>query len=507
MEPPLGPVASISESDLVTTTDPSVDIDKSDEPTVSVPLATHNNKETQEPTQAPNIGTDTSAEIKKKMSLVDRSYSFYQEIYENKQTQRIFLLSSIALGLFDIFTDWSVVRAFYITEKYEWSVTLTVFLLFHNIVSLLYHITEHNEDKEREKADRLTALKENYRQKSVSNEDSPSHVQAIQVDNKNNSESPKDLKRRSKKFESGDWSKIVSEIEYDESNTAKWWQYPFFMIGLGAYAASYQCLSQGKQNQVYMENRYFEVLLESMPLGLVTIFAQLSLKDYNWIVLFSIITSAISVGWGTAVYFSRSHSCGNPVEFRPIMTSGYLWILLGLTTTLDYILRMYCPLLFIDAISKWNGVNGTEVWIICSVFGAFLVFVEWIWIYFIWRDRALSMFFGWLAIFSNSIAYFAAVGTRFEYYGALWGETVFRNIVNLICVIFAVVLNDQTTGYEGGNALKESELKWYVGTLSVLFVLSNVAFVILVRDTKWELNEMKLKKSNSTFGRRALSAD
>jgi len=312
-------------------------------------------------------------------------------------------------------------------------------------------------------------------------------------------------KRPSKKFESGDWSKIVAEMEYDDSNTAKCWQYPFFMIGLGAYAASYQCLSQGKQNQVYMENRYFEILLESMPLGLVTIFAQLRLKDYSWIVLFSIVTSSISVGYGTAVYFSRSHGCGNPVEFRPIMTSSYLWILLGIVTMLDYILRMYCPLLLIDAISKWDHIGSGEQIALEASFAGLLIFAEWIWVYFIWKNRNLSIGFGWLALFSNSMPYFAAVITRFEHHGALWGETIFRNVINVLCVIGAVVLNPYTSFERNGvlgNALNDEELKTYVSILSALFVVSNIAFVGLVIGTKLEQDEMKLKKSNSTFGRR-----
>merc|ERR1712087_690273 len=190
-------------------------------------------------------------------------------------------------------------------------------------------------------------------------------------------------------------SEVITNVEYDESNVFKPWQTPFFLVGLGAYAASYECLLNGVQNQVYMENRYFEVLLESMPIGLVTIFGSLYNDDYDWIVLFSIGTSAVSVGWGTAIYFSRTHTNGNPLEFRPIITSQYLWIVLGLTSSFDYSIRMYAPLLLMDALIKSDCA-----WPIVVLIPTFLFVMEVQFIYLIHGTKAFAIGFGWLALFS-----------------------------------------------------------------------------------------------------------
>ena len=65
----------------------------------------------------------------------------------------------------------------------------------------------------------------------------------------------------------------------DDTNQAECWQYPFFLIGLGSYAASYKCLLKGQTNQVYKEGRYFRILFESIPMGMITIFAQLNFNN------------------------------------------------------------------------------------------------------------------------------------------------------------------------------------------------------------------------------------
>ena len=446
-----------------------------------------------------------STQINKKPSMLES----VNKIYQSKRTQRLFLIASLATGIFDLFTDWSVTANFFIQSEYGWGATLTIFLLFHNIISLLYHRSEHNEKKEIAKARKLTNLKHTTSNNtSTSDIEQPSPKSDIQLSTDLDVTTPS--KNKSKEFREDEWTKIVSEIEYDESNAAKLWQYPFFMIGMGAYAASYQCLLRGEQNQVYMENRYFEVLLESMPIGLVTIFAQLSLKDYNWIVLLSISTSAISVGCGTAVYFARSHKNGNPLEFRPIVTSSYLWILLGICTTCDYILRIYSPLLFIDALLKYDQDIWIidNIWILMVVIPTFVVVMEVILIYFIHGDRNFSIGFGWLALYSSSVPYFAAVATRFNNYLSFWVEIVFRNLLNIFCVIMAVILNDNTWDENNKQkALTNVELKAYVYMLLGLFIIGNGLFVVLICNTKVSLDQLQVARSSSTFGRRAYDLD
>ena len=147
-----------------------------------------------------------------------------------------------------------------------------------------------------------------------------------------------------------------------------------------------------------MEGRYFEVLMESMPLGMVTIFAQLNLNEYNWFVITSILASCISVGSGTANYFSRSHAKGNPMEFRPLILSSYLWILLGFCTTLDYLLRIYAPLLLIDVIIKTSHLWPEFVWIVIIAIVILLV-LEMFAIYWIHGDKSFAIGFGWLALY------------------------------------------------------------------------------------------------------------
>merc|ERR1711879_95915 len=178
-------------------------------------------------------------------------------------------------------------------------------------------------------------------------------------------------------------------------------------------------------------------------------------------------TSALSMGMGTAIYFSRSHTHGNPLEFRPVITHKHLWFVLGLFSSLDYVVRMYAPLLLIDALVK------SDAWAMAIMVPIFLLVMEIQFIHLIHGTKEFAYGFGWLALFSSSVPYFASVATRFQNPGALWTEFIFRNFFNILCVVAALSLS-----------WSRDDLNNYVFTLLTLFLLSNGAFIWSVIETK-----------------------
>ena len=73
-----------------------------------------------------NTKNDESQLDERKSSVLQTA----KTIYQHKNTQRLFLISSILIGIFDVVTDWSVTANFYITNEYGWGITLTAFLLW-----------------------------------------------------------------------------------------------------------------------------------------------------------------------------------------------------------------------------------------------------------------------------------------------------------------------------------------------------------------------------------------
>eukprot|EP01084_Bolivina_argentea_P159059 277038_1 len=420
-------------------------------------------------------------------SIVDKTKDV---IYSKTATRATFLLSCL-LGLFDLFSDWLVTIQFYINGTYGWAATLTFFLVFHNVFSLLYHYSEHNATKEAQKKQKIQSLNKQLSIYSSNSNDNETESKTKPIPS-----TPNDTK-----------TQIIAEMfenmEYDDTNNAAYWQFPFFLLGLGAYAASYKCLLRGESNQAFLENKYFEILFESMPCGMITIFAQITLNDYSFILIASICCSCISVGFGTATYFSRPHSKGNPLEFKPLIVSTYLYILFGLCTTCDYILRVYASLIIVDVFIKIDEINSSIKLIVIIVYIFLMVSIEVYNIYLIHGDKKFSIGFGWVALYSNSVPFFAAVATRFKNFGYYWCEIGGRNTFAFLCMCLAFYLNDKSYEKDGvTHAMTDIEKTYYIVVMVSLAIINGIAFIHLTFKTRKEVLKLSVVESNSPLGTR-----
>ena len=280
-----------------------------------------------------DVDADAEAPSPTKLQHKRSLYDTAQDLYHNRATQRILVVSTVLMALFDHFTDLSVTVNFYVTEEYGWAATLSFFIMFHNVFATLYHWYHHNQEKEKRKQEAAELRKKQKKRDQqmqqqqqtpvgvvegavvaydtqskvisfyfpitsptamqyICNIISHSHSHTAIVSTtatptaatsptaKIHSQSELQIRTvlsqsqsqpqqqqgtidtmdastaistpDSPVFSSGDWSELVAKLDYDESNRADCWEYPFFLLGLGTVIVSYKCFKKGSTNQAYM---------------------------------------------------------------------------------------------------------------------------------------------------------------------------------------------------------------------------------------------------------------
>ena len=263
-----------------------------------------------------DVSSSPLQQQEKRKSALEKVKHTYHIISYDKRVQRLLMISSVLLAIADLASDWSVVINYITratnanTSRQERTIFTTYFgififfLAFHGIFALAYHISQ---SKELRAQKQLTGANSN----SNLNENNTNST-SITSTATNNNINTNTSKTDGNDVENVDLSKVVI------TETALW-QYPFFLIGLGTVAAIGNCFKLGTTDQLWEENRYFEVLFEALPVGCITFYALLEQQDYsNQILVISIAISVLSVGYGTGWYFSR------PLEFKPIVESTLL---------------------------------------------------------------------------------------------------------------------------------------------------------------------------------------
>ena len=457
------------------------------------------------------MSSPSTPSSKQRKSVFETIKTTYSKVSHDKRVQRLLIFSSVSLATFDLLTDWSVAINYLQRNKDNdatYAAIFISFIVFHGVVSLGYHIAESRELKQSKKEHKKELQHKDCNNNTNNNSDNdddkneqPQTISTVANDipslkEKSALKSASDLEipSTSPRNTTDNDESISTEIAIFTETSL--WQFPFFLIGLGTLAACIKCFIVGDTDQLWEENRYFEVLFESIPIACLSLYAFLETQDYSNIILVgSICISVLSVAYGTGWYFSRDYSKGNPLEFKPLIESSYLYIELGLLTLLDYITRVVSPILLFrtDWVNEKSPVALPLLLIFIILALPEILAVTWIHGSFV----KFGAPFGWFAIFTVSVPIFAGIATRFENFVAFWIEIIARGGVNLACVVLTWYLDWDSLGKKAKNEL----YAWIWITISC-FVTSNLLIIHFTFACKKVIDDLPIPKSRSILGTR-----